>query len=533
VPLQLHRHQTEAIRAARSGRNYVLTTGTGSGKSLAYIIPIVDQVLRHGSGKGIKAIVVYPMNALANSQVKELEKFLMVGYPEGKPAVTFARYTGQEKEEERKEILANPPDILLTNYVMLELILTRPRDRKVIAAAEDLRFLVLDELHTYRGRQGADVAMLVRRVRDGLSRGHLQCVGTSATLAGGGGFEEQRREVSKVATRLFGDEVAPECVIGETLRRSTPWRDPADSTYVEELRRAVADVDRPLPTDYDSFAEDPLASWIETTFGVEERDGQLVRAVPRSVGSSAGQAEAGDMLGHTGAAHDLAELTGLDERACEHAIQRMLLAGAACEPKPGTNTRPFAFRLHQFISRGDTVYATVEPPAARHITVYGQQFAPGGDGRRLLLPVAFCRECGQEYYTVWRNPADTFEESPAAAYSQRRLTQLTDEEDAEPGFLFLSETSDWPDDPEQTLDHVPTTGWMRRAFRKDRRDWVPRLVRVEPDGSEGRGGVDCHYMPARSASVLTAASRTRSPSGRHRQAWVAGRPRDGARRRRC
>ena len=135
VPLRLHRHQSEAIRIAGSGRNYVLTTGTGSGKSLAYIIPIVDQVLRLGPGKGIRAIVVYPMNALANSQVKELGKFLELGYPEGHPPVTFARYTGQDSDERRQEILAHPPDILLTNYVMLELILTRPRDKKLIAAA--------------------------------------------------------------------------------------------------------------------------------------------------------------------------------------------------------------------------------------------------------------------------------------------------------------------------------------------------------------------------------------------------------------
>lgn len=124
-PLRLHQHQSEAIRAARGGKSYVLTTGTGSGKSLAYIIPIVDYVLRHGSGQGIRAIVVYPMNALANSQLKELEKFLLLGYPNKKGPVTFARYTGQESDEERQRIIANPPDILLTNYVMLELILTR------------------------------------------------------------------------------------------------------------------------------------------------------------------------------------------------------------------------------------------------------------------------------------------------------------------------------------------------------------------------------------------------------------------------
>ena len=216
-PFQLHRHQVESIRAARAGDGYVLTTGTGSGKSLSYIVPIVDHVLRRGSGKGIQAIIVYPMNALANSQMGELEKFLCRGYPQGRPPVTFRRYTGQESDEERKEIIASPPDILLTNYVMLELVLTRPWDFQLIEAARGLRFLVLDELHTYRGRQGADVAMLVRRVREACRADALLYVGTSATLASGGTWPEQQRDVASMASRLFGAEIKPERVIGETL----------------------------------------------------------------------------------------------------------------------------------------------------------------------------------------------------------------------------------------------------------------------------------------------------------------------------
>src|SRR5215204_5075448 len=78
--LRLHRHQSEAIRTARAGRNYVLTTGTGSGKSLAYIVPIVDHVLRREPGRGVQAIIVYPMNALANSQYGELRQSLVSFY---------------------------------------------------------------------------------------------------------------------------------------------------------------------------------------------------------------------------------------------------------------------------------------------------------------------------------------------------------------------------------------------------------------------------------------------------------------------
>src|SRR5262249_45474547 len=114
-PLLLHTHQREAILKAKDRKSYVLTSGTGSGKSLAYIVPIVDHVLRNGSGRGIQAIVVYPMNALANSQNEELSKFLEKGYPEGQPPVRFARFTGQEKGAERDAIRSNPPDVLLTN----------------------------------------------------------------------------------------------------------------------------------------------------------------------------------------------------------------------------------------------------------------------------------------------------------------------------------------------------------------------------------------------------------------------------------
>jgi ATP-dependent helicase YprA (DUF1998 family) len=108
--MQLHLHQEQAVRESGSGQNYVLTTGTGSGKSLAYIVPIVDHVLHHGTGKGIQAIIVYPMNALANSQEGELRKFLEFDYPEGKSPVTFRSYTGQRTEQEEADILKAPPD---------------------------------------------------------------------------------------------------------------------------------------------------------------------------------------------------------------------------------------------------------------------------------------------------------------------------------------------------------------------------------------------------------------------------------------
>ena len=135
------------------------------------MLPIVDSILKskQGNTPSIKAIIIYPMNALVNSQLEELDKFLG-HYGEDKP-VTYGRYTGQESREDRHAMAAMPPDIILTNFMMLELLMTRQDDldRTIMKAAKGLDFLVLDELHTYRGRQGADVAMLVRRVREALN----------------------------------------------------------------------------------------------------------------------------------------------------------------------------------------------------------------------------------------------------------------------------------------------------------------------------------------------------------------------------
>ena len=124
--LQLHQHQLDAITLANQGKSFVVTTGTGSGKSLCFFIPIIDQILRakaKGEPQRTRAIVIYPMNALANSQMEELDKRIAGSGYENK--VIFKRYTGQDDEEARERIRASAPDILLTNFMMLELLLTR------------------------------------------------------------------------------------------------------------------------------------------------------------------------------------------------------------------------------------------------------------------------------------------------------------------------------------------------------------------------------------------------------------------------
>jgi ATP-dependent helicase YprA (DUF1998 family) len=471
--ITLHCHQREAVEAARSGESYVLTTGTGSGKSLAYLIPIVDRVLREGPRRpSVKAIIVYPMNALANSQLNELEKFLRYGYGTGKEPVTFARYTGQESQEDREQILREPPDILLTNYVMLELVLTRPEERRrLIRAAKGLRFLVLDELHTYRGRQGADVAFLVRRVRDACEAPDLQCVGTSATMASRGTMADQQAAVADVATRLFGATVTPERVIGETLRRATG----ADEPAIDELRKAVQN--GPTDPSITTLASDPLCRWIETVFGLatEAESGRLVRGKPVRVAD---------------AAATLSDLTGEPAPTCAEAIRTALLVGSRTRD-PETGRPLFAFRLHQFISKGDTVYVSLEPETTRHITSQYQVTVPGHP-EKLLMPLAFCRECGQEYLVVARASREG-----KTAYLPRRDRDASGGDEAN-GYLYVSSTHPWPADP-MTEGRLPDT-WLddRGEVLASRRKYLPMRVSVTPNGLEAErdSGMAAAWVPS-------------------------------------
>jgi very-short-patch-repair endonuclease len=481
--LRLYSHQAESIKIAKQGHNYVLTTGTGSGKSLAYIVPIVDHVLRTGSGNGIKAIIVYPMNALANSQEGELTKFINYGYPDNQGPVTFRRYTGQESDSEKNEIRQNPPDILLTNYVMLELILTRPEEHPLVRTCGNLRFLVLDELHTYRGRQGADVSMLVRRTREATKAAEMLCVGTSATLAGGGTWDEQAKEVASVSSLIFGSEVKPEHIIGEKLQRTTREYDFTISDQLEKLRARAQSTSEADVRSFDTFCEDPLASWVESTFGVcsEPESGRLIRQTPRSI------------TGIDGGSSELAALTGVEEDICTQAIKAILLSGYQIK-NPQNDFPIFTFRLHQFISRGDTVYASPEQPANRHLTVQRQQYVPNEGRKRILLPVVFCRHCGHEFYTVIRlfdKEAGTFR------YTPRDINERILDTEGDAGFLYQSDTDPWSKEPDIYAERLPDD-WKDAKGKviSARKKYLPTVVQVTPLGQESSEGVSMAFLEA-------------------------------------
>lgn len=265
----LWKHQVEGITLAQRGQDFVVTSGTGSGKTFCFLVPIVDAVVRNPGIRGPIAFLIYPTNALVNSQFAALQD-LSRAYKEklGRDfPITFARYTGETEEPERQKIRDDPPHILLTNYVMTELIMVRPEDRPLLEpkAPPDVPFfLVFDELHTYRGRQGADVALLVRRLRARLNRQRVIHIGTSATMVAHRHDtpEERRREVARFASLFFGRNIPAENVIEETLKEISEGGPPT----IEELRAATGF----LPDDVESFRQHPLVRWIEHTLGLEK-----------------------------------------------------------------------------------------------------------------------------------------------------------------------------------------------------------------------------------------------------------------------
>lgn len=224
----LYLHQERAIRKAVAGRNIVVSTGTGSGKTEAFLVPILNALLLEEelgtlSRPGVRALLLYPMNALANDQMKRLRR-LLAHYP----AITFGRYIGEtphEREEarqyfkenypdapelenelkSRQEMQDRPPHILLTNYAMLEYLLLRPNDSPLFdgSTGQYWRFIVLDEAHVYSGANATEIAMLLRRLQDRVAWRHgkqLQAFATSATLGGG---RDDFPAVAKFASDLF------------------------------------------------------------------------------------------------------------------------------------------------------------------------------------------------------------------------------------------------------------------------------------------------------------------------------------------
>jgi ATP-dependent helicase YprA (DUF1998 family) len=234
----LHKHQEKAIELSISkNKNIIVATGTGSGKTECFLIPIlnylVEQNVKGLLSPGVRALILYPMNALANDQLKRLRK-LLKDYPD----ITFGRYTGETKNGRkeaidnfykmnpgqailkneilsREEMRMNPPHILLTNYAMLEYLLLRPDDNVFFDGiySDNWKYIVLDEAHVYSGSLGSEISYLIARLKDRVvngERGRISFIATSATL---GGENDTINDVVKYAEDLFGESFDKDCLV--------------------------------------------------------------------------------------------------------------------------------------------------------------------------------------------------------------------------------------------------------------------------------------------------------------------------------
>ncbi|UTW61723.1 DEAD/DEAH box helicase [bacterium SCSIO 12741] len=462
----LRKHQSEAIQLGAQNKGFIVTSGTGSGKSLTYLGTIFNSVLQRPETerKGVQAIIVYPMNALINSQfdsTEDLKREYEDQYGKHSFPINIKKYTGQEDDQEKKEVIRNPPHVLLTNYMMLELLLTRAKESGLSQAITDqLRFLVFDELHTYRGRQGADVALLIRRIK-AHSKQKVVCIGTSATLSSGKP-QDQKKEVAKLGQQLFDEVYTPEQIIGETLQKRI--RRPLPEQ--EELHRSVSE-DLSTIKDEKALLDHPLSCWMEQRIALQYfgETHQWLRGKPQTVKQIA------DLLSQdSGHAKDF----------CEEQLDVYLQVLQRINESLPEHRHFLPFRIHQFIQQTGQIKVTLESRGKRSIVQDDKPFEYK-DGKRLpLFTVWFNRQSGTPYLPVtlgdkgvipWDGESDPSEDFPGKN-----------------GYLILEEN---PQDPlwsaEREKELLPDS-WMETkksgtSIKKEKAIYLPQKIHLNSSGT--------------------------------------------------
>jgi RAD3-like DEAD/DEAH box helicase len=433
-------HQELGIRAIRAGKTTLVATGTGSGKTETFLYPIISRCLEladAGAPPGIVAVLVYPMNALAEDQLDRL-RALLAGR-----GIPFGMYVGKTPEEEAglrgermpagssnsdyvarlhqirdagesgtllppeerasRAAMRTPggqPRILLTNVKQLELLLTRGKDVGLFEGAP-LEFLVFDEAHTFRGAQGAETACLIRRLRAfcGKEVSDVTCVATSATMADP---ERGPDAAADFARRFFGVEASRVALVGEIYdelrwneRRSVPQGPSSDAPGA--LKRILEAVDAP-----DAAVSEVLsACLIELGAARLPKDDWQV-ALANQLASNELVYRLAELLRTPRA---LAELPALlreviDRDVSEHEVLCWLALGVAC----GRDAHDPLLRpvVHSFIRGvGGAVVTLSGPAGAARLWLAGEDAGTelGGSWRR--FPLLTCTTCGQHYYENW------------------------------------------------------------------------------------------------------------------------------------
>lgn len=261
-------HQEKAFErlTGEDGRSTLIATGTGSGKTECFLYPILEYCYRHRGEPGIKALIIYPMNALASDQAKRIAELIHES-PELNGNVTCGMYVGGVDGKpqrlmtehgvitDHETMLNHAPDILMTNYKMLDYLLVRPKDAMLWQdnKSDTLKYVAVDELHTFDGAQGTDLACLLRRLKRRLQifPGTLCCIGTSATM----GSKTSSDSIIEYASQIFGEPFERDSVITEDRLSAAEFIDGLDITeftmptkeQTDELERYASDED---PSDY-------------------------------------------------------------------------------------------------------------------------------------------------------------------------------------------------------------------------------------------------------------------------------------------
>ncbi|MDQ7826890.1 MAG: MIT C-terminal domain-containing protein [Candidatus Eremiobacteraeota bacterium] len=431
----LYSHQQTAIEQILAGNNTIISSGTGSGKTEAFFLPILNYCLQN-PGPGIKALILYPMNALANDQYERFTRYL------AGTQVTLARYTGDTPEDEsdadrhnkerrpqglceeaiwyRKDIrnAKTLPNILMTNYSMLEYLLLRKLDR--VLFDERLRFLVLDEIHTYQGARGIEVACLIRRLKEHVNKieGKLLCIGTSATVKG-----KDSQPVADFASELFGELFLPGHICIEqyqALQQPTqPYMPPAPAIEEEDIRklRDLSNIDLVYDFCMDYIAPDSVVlTAMETTdkkgidapaefLGRILADNMLFHSIQELLNEPRSLDEVTRFLGTGGNIDkgyqqekrfaDDAMRAGNDETYLRREVEAYLLLGAKAKFNGQPLIRP---KVHIFWRGIQGIYRCTNDECAMLHTEYVDSCSNCG---ARCLPLEVCRNCGQDFYRAF------------------------------------------------------------------------------------------------------------------------------------
>lgn len=438
IPLEIqprftpHLHQMEAFTrlTCRDGHQpepTLLTTGTGSGKTEAFEFPILDYCWQNRHRRGIKVIILYPMNALATDQAKrlaadiwndprlkgEIRAGLFIG--KGKQSMHLPQTMGPENIiEDRDTIVDAAPDILLTNFKMLDMGLMQnqyaPLWQYNLKDPTLLKFIVLDELHTYDGAQGTDVANLLRRLklRLNMPEGHLCPVGTSATLGSG---EDAKEKLCRYASDIFGEKISAESVIGEHRLTAEQLFEGEPEDYMPTIS-AIRKMRIREQEDYDTYIETQKKFWrINADNPVELGERLSEITIIRDLV---------DISEKRGAIHVKTLINLLAEKNEDFArlpekdgdlnprmvVLESLLALISEAKRPvvnSTRTMPYLFLQVQLWVR--------ELSGIRRIVSDTPEFTwrdenVAADADKIFLPAWFCRECGASGWYMLKNEHD-------------------------------------------------------------------------------------------------------------------------------